>query len=62
MKEVGIDISLQRIKQINEDMVKQAKKIYILCDPSVCNHYPAYLLHNEKVEMHIIEDPHEKAS
>jgi protein-tyrosine-phosphatase len=62
MNEVGIDVSQQKIKQINKELFEKAKKVYIFCNPSVCNSYPEYLQDSDKMVLHIIEDPHEKES
>lgn len=35
MKEKGIDISGQRIKQVTEQMLNEAQKVVVLCDPKL---------------------------
>ena len=36
MNEKGIDVGKQRIKQVNEDMIKRAEKIVVLCEKKLC--------------------------
>lgn len=55
MKERGIDISIQRIKQITSQMIDEAKKIVILCNPKLI---PLSLKKNiSKVLFRQINDP-----
>jgi len=60
MKELGIDISQQKVKQVTKELVDTAKIIYVLCDPLTCENYPSYLINNEKVHIHIIQDPYKQ--
>lgn len=55
MKEDGIDISQQKVKQVTESMVKNADRIIILCNKSFC---PQFILQNPKVQYIEIEDPY----
>ena len=55
MAEEGIDISKQRIKQLNEDMLGQAEKVVVLCDKKIC---PDYLVKSsDKILFIPIKDP-----
>jgi arsenate reductase len=57
MKEVGIDISEQRIKQLNVEMVDKAEKIYVLCKKDEC---PDFLLKaKEKINFTEVADPYD---
>ena len=55
MKEEGMDISKKKVKMINVNMVKNSKKIYILCKQELC---PNFLLDSNKVVFWNIMDPH----
>ena len=54
MKEEGIDISNQKVKLITEKMVKDARKIYIICEKEAC---PDFLLNSNKITFWNIKDP-----
>jgi len=54
MLECDLDVSGQRVKQINADMVEQAQRVVVLCEPEIC---PDYLLDNPRVSFRSIRDP-----
>jgi arsenate reductase (thioredoxin) len=55
MKEDGIDISGNKVKTVNAEMVKNSEKIYILCKPELC---PAFLLASNKITFWDVKDPY----
>lgn len=54
MAEKGIDVSQQRIKQLNADMVSQAELVVVLCHRKQC---PNYVLNSNKVVFREVKDP-----
>ncbi len=57
MREKGIDVSSQKIKQVNEGMLADVGMVVILCDPKHC---PAWIFNsNVKIIVAQIEDPYE---
>lgn len=54
MKEKGIDVSPQKIKQVTEDMVKNAKRIVVLCSKDQC---PEFVRESTKSVFMYVEDP-----
>lgn len=58
MYEKGIDVSQQQIKQVNEDMLGQAKKVVVLCDENLC---PGFIAGKPNVVFKIVPDPFSKS-
>lgn len=54
MDEDGIDVSKQNVDYINEEMVKNSEKIFVMCKEEEC---PDFLLKSGKVTFWKIEDP-----
>lgn len=46
MKEEGIDVSKNKVKIVDIEMVKNSKKIYILCKKELC---PNFLIDPNKI-------------
>ncbi len=57
MKEEGVDVSQQRIKQLREEMLTEVNHVAVMCDKSIC---PDFLLQREEVIHQRIEDPYQK--
>ncbi len=55
MREKGIDISNQKIKLVNHQIIKNAKRIIVLCDIKKC---PMFLKKNKKIQIVFFEDPY----
>lgn len=58
MKEIGIDISKNKVKQLTESMVDKAEKIIIFCKKDLC---PQFLLSSKKAEFIEIPDPYQSS-
>lgn len=56
MKEDGINISRQKIKQLNQKMVEEADRIIVLCTPNFCVDFP-YLTQSAKTTFITVSDP-----
>ena len=56
MEEEDIDISRQKVKLINQDMIKNAEQIFVLCKKEFC---PDFLLKSDKAIYWKIEDPYQ---
>lgn len=54
MKEDGIDISKEKVKEVTPEMVKKSDKIIVL---SSKRHCPHYILNADNVEFWQVEDP-----
>lgn len=54
MKQIGIDVSDNLSKQLNEKMVDGADKVIVMTEREIC---PDYLLQNSKVDFWDIADP-----
>lgn len=60
MNDVGIDISRQRMKVVTPELVRQADRVVVLCDPKFC---PDFLLAaGSKVVMMTLNDPHDQSA
>ncbi len=57
MKEDGIDISNQNVKLITKNMVRNAKKIVVLCNIDIC---PTFVLQHNNLEFHEVKDPYKQ--
>lgn len=57
MKELGIDMDKQRIKQLTKNMLDQADKIIVLCDKKTC---PKIVLERTNVSYVKVGDPPDK--
>ncbi len=55
MLEDGIDVSSQRIKRLEGEMIESVGSVIVLCSQSIC---PPFLVENPKVEFYEIEDPY----
>lgn len=55
MLEDRIDVSNQRIKRLEKEMIERVGSVIVLCSQSIC---PPFLLESPKVEFHEIEDPY----
>lgn len=55
MKEEGVDISKNKVKSVTRKMVKEADKIYVMCQKDKC---PSFLLDSKKVTFWRIKDPY----
>jgi len=61
MKKFWVDISKQKPKHINKELVEKAKKIIVLCKESECNNkFPDYLKKHKNVMFKEIVDPNKK--
>ena len=58
MAEQGIDVSNQKVKTVNEDMVNAAERIFVMCEKEHC---PDYLLKSSKAVFWQVEDPYKKS-
>lgn len=54
MKEVGIDISGQQIRKLDEKMLEMAERVIVLCDKKTC---PGFLLKRKNVTYVNVDDP-----
>ena len=54
MKEIDIDISQYKVKQVSQEMVNFANKIYVLTKKDDC---PSYILNSDKTTFWDIDDP-----
>jgi protein-tyrosine-phosphatase len=57
MAEEGIDISNQKIKQVDESMLAKAEKIVFLCEKGIC---PKIISDKRNVIYKEVEDPYQK--
>lgn len=55
MKEKGIDISKQEVKQLTLEMIRCADTTVILCTKDLC---PPFLLKEKRILFYEIEDPY----
>jgi arsenate reductase (thioredoxin) len=55
MAEMGIDVSKQKVKTVNQEVVSWADRIVVMCDKSEC---PEYLLRSSEIEWWDVGDPH----
>lgn len=56
MAEEGIDVSNQHVKTVNEQIVNNAEKIFVMCSREAC---PDYLVQSDKVTYWNIADPYQ---
>lgn len=56
MAEEGIDVSNKHVKTVNEQMVNNAEKIFVMCLREAC---PDYLVQSDKVTYWNIHDPYQ---
>lgn len=59
MHEKGIDVSRQQIKQVNEDMLGEAKRVVVLCDKELC---PDFITGKPNIEFVTVPDPFSKST
>jgi len=57
MAQEGIDISSHKVKTVDEQMVRNADRIIVMCNRKFC---PDFVLGSSKVEFWEIEDPFDK--
>lgn len=57
MNEAGVDISKQKIKVLNQRMLKKVNRIIVLCDKLLC---PKFLLSDERVIFMTVQDLHQQ--
>lgn len=55
MKEYNIDVSKQKVKFINQNFLKKANHVFVMCNKSEC---PSFLLKSDKVSYRKIKDPY----
>lgn len=55
MLEDGIDVSKQKVKVVDENLVKEARLIFVMCEKERC---PDFLTSSDKVIYWPIEDPY----
>jgi len=55
MNEEDIDVSKNKVKLVNEDMINDADKIIVMCDKNQC---PGFLLKSKKAVFWEVKDPH----
>ena len=58
MKEVGIDISKNKVKQLTESMAARAEKIIVFCRKDL---FPPFILNSEKSEFIETPDPYQSS-
>ncbi len=54
MKDVDVNVEYLKVKTINEEFVKEAEKIIIMCEKKLC---PKYLLDSPNVTFWKVKDP-----
>lgn len=54
MNEVGIDLSKQRVKQVKQIMLEEAKEVIVFCDKKLCTEE---IINNPKVQFIPVNDP-----
>lgn len=55
MKEVGIDMSQNKVKTVTEEMVNQAETIFVMAKKEAC---PEFLVNSKKAVFWDVQDPY----
>lgn len=58
MNEDNINIAYQKVRLINEGMIKNNDKIIVMCEKEAC---PMFLLNSKKTSFWDVEDPYKKS-